>query len=141
MKSLLKIAFTLLLISTAHAQITAFTYQGRLNSGGAAATGIFDVRFAIFDLSSGGAQQGNLLTNSATAVTNGLFTVALDFGNQFPGANRWLEVGVRTNGSGTFTTLAPRQPVTAAPYAIQAGNAATATSASTAASLSGSDGQ
>jgi len=55
-------------------------------------------------------------------VSNGLFTVTLDFGNQFPGANRWLEIGVRTNGVGAYTTLSPRQPITATPYAITAGN-------------------
>ncbi|HNI61280.1 MAG TPA: hypothetical protein PKW11_15155, partial [Pseudomonadota bacterium] len=40
-------------------------------------------------------------THNNVAVTNGLFTVTLDFGNQFPGADRWLEIGVRTNGGGT----------------------------------------
>ena len=45
------------------------------------------------------------------AVSNGLFTVTLDFGaNTLPGADRWLELGVRTNGSSAaFTTLSPRQ--------------------------------
>ncbi len=119
----------------AHAQGTAFTYQGRLNDGAGLASGIYDLRFAIYDSSGGGAQQGALLTNSTTAVSNGLFTVALDFGNQFPGANRWLEVGVRTNGGGAFDTLTPRQKITATPYAIQAANAATATIASSASSV------
>lgn len=70
-----------------------------------------------------GTQQGNLLTNSATAVSNGLFTVTLDFGNQFPGANRWLEIAVRTNGTANFFTLSPRRALTPAPYAIYAGSA------------------
>jgi hypothetical protein len=87
------------------AQTTAFTYQGRLNDGAAPATGIYDLRFAIYDAAGGGTQQGNTLTNAATAVSNGLFTVTLDFGNQFPGANRWLEIGVRTNGGGAFSVL------------------------------------
>ncbi len=108
--------------STAYAQGTAFTYQGRLNDGGSPAHGTYDLRFAIYDAASAGSQQGNLLTNSATSVSNGLFTVTLDFGNQFPGAARWLEIGVRTNGAGSFFTLSPRQPLTPAPYAITAGN-------------------
>jgi hypothetical protein len=59
-------------------------------------------------------------------VTNGLFTTTLDFGNQFPGAGRWLEIGVRTNagGTGNFTTLSPRQLLTAAPYSIMSASVA-----------------
>ena len=55
-------------------------------------------------------------------MTNGLFTVTLDFGNQFPGADRWLEIAVRTNGGVSFTPLAPRQPLTPTPYAVTAAN-------------------
>ena len=78
---------------------------------------------------SGGVQQGNSITNGATAVSNGLFTVMLDFGNQFPGAGRWLEIGARTNGAASFLTLAPRQQLTSTPYSIQSANAASAASA------------
>src|SRR5579859_5680302 len=109
-------------LSTAHAQGTAFTYQGRLNDGSAAANGGYDLRFVLYDNSTNGSQWGPTLTNSATAVSNGLFVVTLDFGNQFPGSNRWLEIAARTNGSGAFTTLSPRQSLTPTPYAITAGN-------------------
>ena len=98
-----------------HAQGTAFTYQGRLNNANGPATGIYDLRFAIYDAASSGTQAGFPLTNSATAITNGLFTVTLDFGSQFNGASRWLEIAVRTNGGGAFATLAPRQVITPAP--------------------------
>jgi len=108
--------------ATTFAQGTAFTYQGRLNDGVGAANGSYDLRFTVFDNSASGSQQGPNLTNSATAVSNGWFTVTLDFGNQFPGANRWLEIGVRTNGGSSFFTLSPRQALTPAPYAITAGN-------------------
>ena len=108
-------------LSSLFAQGTAFTYQGRLNDGANPANGTYDLRFIVFDNSAGGNQQGPLLTNSATSVSNGLFTVTLDFGNQFPGAGRWLEFAVRTNGNGSFFTLIPRQPLTPAPYAITAG--------------------
>jgi hypothetical protein len=110
-------------LSTCFAQGTAFTYQGRLNSGTNVATGSYDLRFALFDAVTAGVQQGSLLTNSATAVSNGLFTVTLDFGNQFSGAARWLEIAVRTNGLTTFTNLAPRQLLTPTPYAVYAGSA------------------
>ncbi|MCC6821933.1 MAG: VCBS repeat-containing protein, partial [Verrucomicrobia subdivision 3 bacterium] len=114
----------------AFAQGTAFTYQGRLNDGASPASGIYDLRFTIYDLAGGGSALAGPLTNSAISVSNGLFTLTLDFGNQFPGADRWLEIGVVTNGGGTFTTLAPRQPLTAAPYAIMAGNVSGAVAAS-----------
>ena len=114
------------------AQGTAFTYQGRLNLGGNAANGSYDLRFAIFDAASSGYQQGATLTNAATAVSNGLFTATLDFGNPFSGANRWLEIGVRTNGGGAFTTLTPRQALTPTPYAIYAGTAGWAATANAA---------
>jgi hypothetical protein len=39
-----------------------------------------------------------------------------------------LEIAVRTNGTALFTTLAPRQPITSAPYSVQAVTASTAVS-------------
>src|SRR5262245_43146528 len=109
------------LTNSASAQGTAFTYQGRLNDGVNPASGIYDLRFTIYDLVSGGAQQGSAVTNAATAISNGLFTVTLDFGaGVFSGADRWLEIGVRTNGGGAFSLLSPRQLITATPYATRA---------------------
>jgi hypothetical protein len=108
-----------LLANSLQAQGTAFTYQGRLNNGANPANGSYDLTFTLFGTNSGGNAFGSL-TNSPTAVTNGLFTVTLDFGNQFPGADRWLEIGLRTNGGGAFTTLTPRQQLTPTPYAIYA---------------------
>src|SRR5260370_20861589 len=80
---------------SAFAQGTAFTYQGRLIDGASAANGSYDLRFGIYGALSAGTEQGNLLTNSATAIRNGLFTLTLDFGNQFPGADPCLEIGAR----------------------------------------------
>jgi hypothetical protein len=110
------------LIPSARAQGTAFTYQGRLNDGASAAPGIYDLRFAIYDALASGSQIGGTLTSTATGVSNGLFAVTLDFGaGVFNGPPRWLDIGVRTNGGGAFTTLIPRQPLTATPYAVTAG--------------------
>jgi hypothetical protein len=52
---------------------------------------------------------------------DGLLNAELDFGaNAFDGSARWLEIAVRSpTGSGDFTTLSPRQPLTVAPYALQ----------------------
>jgi hypothetical protein len=65
------------------------------------------------------------VTNSPVELTNGLFTATLDFGAApFSDEARWLDIGVRTNGSGgDFTQLAPRQPLTPLPYALYAPNA------------------
>src|SRR6266852_5559258 len=96
-------------IHRACAQDMAFTYQGRLNSGSMPVSGSYDLTFALFDVASGGNALAGPLTNTVTSMTNGLFTVTLDFGNQFSGATRWLEIGVRTNSGGAFTALSPRQ--------------------------------
>ena len=121
------IAAHLILPVAMHAQSTAFTYEGRLNDGTAPANGFYDLRFAVFDNVSAGNQQGPTLTNTATAVSNGIFLVTLDFGDVFPGPNRFLEIAVRTNGGGVFNTLAPRQQLLPTPYAIFANNSATFT--------------
>lgn len=109
-------------LATALAQGTAFTYQGRLDAAGAPYTGSAEMQFRLWTANAGGSQVGGTLTVTPVGVTNGLFTVALDFGSQFSGANRWLELAVRTNAGVAFATLIPRQALTAAPYAITAGN-------------------
>ena len=118
--TLLVLALTGLLTPALQAQSTAFTYQGRLDGSAGPVNGTYDLTFGVFSVSSGAGQVGSTLTKSGTLVTNGLFTVTLDFGNQFSGADRWLEIGVRTNGAPSFVTLAPRQPLTSTPHAITA---------------------
>ncbi len=106
------------------AQGTAFTYQGRLNTGTNPATGPYDLTFSLFAASSGGATYAGPVTNTAVGVTNGLFTTMIDFGpGVFTGGSNWLSIGVRTNGGTTFTTLTPRQQLTPTPYAIFANSA------------------
>ncbi len=115
--------------SRAHADplATAFTYQGRLGSGGSSASGNYDFSFSMWNAAVGPSQVGATLTNSAVVVTNGYFTVNLDFGaGIFDGTARWLEIGVRTNGLGSFVVLSPRQALTAAPYAQYSPTAAVA---------------
>src|SRR5882724_3485899 len=118
-------------IHAAQAQGTAFTYQGRLDNGTGTANGSYDLTFSLFDADAAGNQVGSTVTNTAVGVSNGLFTVTLDFGaGMFDGTSRWLEIGVTTNGDANFATLSPRQAVTPTPYAIYAANAASAASAS-----------
>jgi hypothetical protein len=119
------------------AQTTTFTYQGRLTDVGVAATGQYDLEFKLFDAA--GAQVGPRLTREDVAVTNGIFTVSLDFGaGAFDGNERTLEIGVRQGAStDAFTALAPRQAVTSTPYAIRSLTAANATNATNAQQLGG----
>jgi hypothetical protein len=107
---------------------TAFTYQGQLEQSGTPTNGTCDFQFSLFDALSGGNQVGATLTVTPVSVTDGLFTVQLDFGGSaFDGNNRWLQIAVRCpTGSGNYTTLAPRQPLTAAPYALYAPSAGAA---------------
>jgi len=110
---------------------TAFTYQGRLFDGGAPATGLYDLQFTCYEAAAGTNALGGFNTN-ALPVTNGLFTIALDFGAVFDGSPRWLEISERASGTSSFVTLSPRQLLATAPYATYAANAGTA------AALSGS---
>lgn len=123
----------LLLVSDygASGQGTAFTYQGKLASAGNPATGLYDFSFALYDAATNGSQKGAILALPAVGVASGLFTVTLDFGAQFDGTPRWLDVSVKTNGVPFHTRLTPRQPVTPAPYALYTLNAASAAVAST----------
>jgi hypothetical protein len=112
-----------ILCRQAHAQGTAFTYQGHLVESGVEANGSFDFRFGLYTNISTTNFTGSLETNAATAVSNGVFTTTLNFSNVFNGTAYWLEIGVRTNGTtNAFTILSPRQPITPAPYAITASN-------------------
>jgi hypothetical protein len=101
---------------------TAFTYQGRLSDGGSLATGSYDLKFSLYDANLVGNLVGTptSITLAPVLVSNGLFTVTLNFGSAtFSGEARWLEIAVRTNGSlSAHTTLAPRQSMTPSPYAI-----------------------
>ncbi len=113
-------------------QTTEFTYQGSLKDGAAPANANYDFEFALFDAASGGTQVGATLARNTVAVTNGIFAVKLDFGSQFPGADRYLEIRVRISGGGGLTTLSPRQLVNSAPYSVKTLNADNATTATNA---------
>lgn len=106
------------------AQGSAFTYQGQLQNNGTPANGAYNLTFSLFGTNIGGNTIAAPFTNSSVNVTNGLFTVLIDFGpSVFTGQSDWLEIAVETNGGNTFTTLSPRQQLTPAPYAVYAQNA------------------
>lgn len=97
-----------------------FTYQGSLSDGAVAPTGPYDFRFTLFDAAVGGSSHG-VVTSDDVQVTNGVFSVVLDFGPTFFGDARWLQVEVRQGSSTGAYTVLPRQQLTPAPYAISLG--------------------
>ncbi len=98
---------------------TQFTYQGHLEQLGVPVNNTADFQFRLFTAVTGGTQIGTTQAVNNVTVADGLFTVELDFGAAaFNGDERYLEIAVRSPaGGGTFTTLSPRQPLTAVPYA------------------------
>jgi hypothetical protein len=50
----------LLCAGTAFAQVTAFTYQGKLTDGGTPANGNYDLQFALWDSAASGTRIGTL---------------------------------------------------------------------------------
>ncbi len=106
---------------------TAFTYQGRLNDTNGPVTGYYDFFFSLYDSANNETGQiGSSIPYWYTPVTNGLFTVSLDFGNVFTGNATWLKIIVRTNYAAAWTTLSPRQPLTPGPHAVYASSAGAA---------------
>jgi hypothetical protein len=123
--------------ATAQAQPagTAFSYQGQLKQGGVPVTDLCDFEFRLWpdpNDTDPNSQVGPTLAFDGAGghpapvqVTGGLFDVVLDFGSDvFTGDARWLEIAARVphdpNGGSSFTTLAPRQELTPAPYALYA---------------------
>src|ERR1700733_6667961 len=105
------------------AQGTAISYQGRLNVSGSPANTNYDFRFTVYDAVTNGNAVSLALTNYAVPVSNGLFSVKLNFGpgvfnGTDNGSNDWMDIAVRAIGVPAFTPLVPRQPILPVPYAL-----------------------
>jgi hypothetical protein len=123
------VLISLVLIGTASAQGNgpqnpqaptgnSFTYQGRLIKNGQPISDVCALSFSLYDASSGGSFL-NSNTFNTVPISNGLFTVQLDYGSStFNGEGRWIETAVRCTGDANYITLSPRTKLTAAPYAI-----------------------
>jgi hypothetical protein len=93
---------------------TAFTYQGELTEGDEPASGLYDFEFSLWDAEIDGSQVGLTQVHNGVSVSNGLFTLQLDFGAEaLDNSERWLQIDV------DGIPLEPRQPITRTPYAIQ----------------------
>ena len=95
-----------------------FTYQGQLMESGLPKNGTANMIFKLFDAPSGGNQAGQTITANGVNLTDGRFTIELDFTNGgiipgvFDGYDRYLEITV------DGTLLSPREKITAAPHSI-----------------------
>lgn len=105
--------------------VPEFAYQGQLNFNGSPFTGSADVQFTLWNASSGGSSASATITVPNVSVSNGVFQTVVDFGapqlltngNSGP---LYVEIAVRTPaGSGSYTTLSPRQPLSAVARASQ----------------------
>jgi hypothetical protein len=86
------------------------------------ASDLYEFQFQLFAAPSGGSVLGTL-SIEPWPVTNGVFTVPLDFGvSAFDGGPRYLQVWTkRSAGTNDFVMLTPRVPLTPAPYALLSG--------------------
>ena len=101
----------------------AFTYQGKLATAAGPANGLHEFEFGLWDRESGGMLMGTVVIPTHP-VSNGVFTVMLDYGvNAFAdGGARWLEIHVKdSNSTNKPVQLTPRAPLTPAPFALIAG--------------------
>ena len=100
---------------------SGFSYQGQLLDSGSPANQKYDIIFRAYNQETGGvdiAEESVL----GVQVNNGLFHIPeLDLGDTvFMGDEVWLELAISPVNEGNFTTLSPRQRISAAPYAVQA---------------------
>src|SRR5450759_928488 len=96
--ALLVLLSTLNLQSSTWAQGTAFTYQGRLFDNTNPANGNYALKFTVYPDATTGMPALAGTNLAPVAVSNGLFTVVLDFGpGLFTGPARWLQIDSATN--------------------------------------------
>ncbi len=96
-----------------------FTYQGQLKSAGAPVNGNCDFIWDIYDVISGGTSLATD-TDPNIPVSNGLFTAVIDVPSSVIDSRQlYLEIQVSCpTGSGSYTTLTPRQELRAVPYSL-----------------------
>ncbi|MCH9035394.1 MAG: tail fiber domain-containing protein [Planctomycetes bacterium] len=110
---------------------TSFTYQGQLKRDGVPVTDTCDMRFKLRTDPNAMDEAGVIATlvldgsgpeGGPIEIRNGLFSAELDFGAiAFGQTPIWLDVAVRcpAGAPAEYLGLLPRQPITAAPHAVQ----------------------
>lgn len=127
-KTLIGLAASLALAagsSSALAQGTAITYQGRLQNSGALVNTPTDMQFSLWNdpvLSAPANQVGSTITQTNVTVNNGLFTTGLEFGvNPYTSSqNLYLQIAVRNPAGGVapYVPMGSRQLLTPAPFSL-----------------------
>lgn len=129
--------FCSLVFVSAHGQSSEFAFQGRLTDAGVPVATNYDLRFTLFDAASGGTSLGTV-ERINVSVSNGVFTVKLDFGSAaFDGSVRYIETEARPTGVGSYASLSPRIQVVSVPYALRSMNSTTSETAGNATQLGG----
>lgn len=101
---------------------TGITYQGQVKMLGAPFSGECDFQFLLYE--DGDVSPDDLAISivykNGVSVTDGYFTVQLEFGQGiFNGNTRWMEIWVGCPaGGGATTQMLPRQLLAAVPYAL-----------------------
>ncbi len=102
---------------------SVFTYQGELKVAGLPASGLFDFEVCLFASGDPGDTTPlfcNLLHNRPIE-TGGRFTLNMNFGANFDGSARFLEIRVRPgDDEGDYASLQPRQAIRPTPEALHA---------------------
>jgi len=107
---------------------SVFTYQGQLKQNASPLSDVVDMKFSLFDSDVAetplaGPIVFDGLTLAPVQIVGGLFSVELDFGLEaLQQGGQWLQVDVRSphdpKDAAAYTTLSPRQRITAAPFAL-----------------------
>jgi hypothetical protein len=116
-------------MSTAGAAGT-FDYHGTLSDGAQPANGRYDLQISVYSSETATIPTRPAVTVSGVDVRNGGFNTQVDLGDAALSSG-WIGVAVRPAGSGTFSTLSGRTPVTPGGTCVDSwsldGNAGTTT--------------